>query len=64
MSGQYSVIKATDSLPDGATEASHDGQFVTNTALDHKMSAVSRAVLGDIYRSLVKWVCYTQNCTD
>lgn len=53
MSGQYSVIKATDSLPDGTTEASLEGQFVTDTAPDHKMSAVRGAVLGDIYRWLV-----------
>lgn len=53
MSGQYSVIKATDSLPDSTTEASHSRQFVTNTAPSHKMSAVSGAVLGDIYRWLM-----------
>lgn len=53
MSGQYRAIKETDSLPDGAAEASRDGQFASNSGPDHKMSAVSRAVLGDIYRWLM-----------
>lgn len=53
MSGQRSVIKETDSLPDGTAEASRDGQFVSSSAPDHKMSAVSGAILGDIYRWLM-----------
>lgn len=53
MTGQRSVIKATDSFPDGAAEASCMRQFVPNSAPDRKMSAVSGAVLDDIYRWLM-----------
>lgn len=31
----------------------HHGQFASNSATNHKMSAVGRVVLGDIYRWLM-----------